>query len=373
MIARLALEKTATNVRHLTAPLAKGVAVMVITPALERMGLASDVEAPSARHALGWDARDAMFSSAVDASDSIVLVVSSAAAQRRPVSAFRIFACVGPLCEDGGNCHGADCKGGDGDPDDPDDPDESCTGTAASKTVGSSCEVSCTQSPINTVSMTTVCGTECDTSTTCGASDTSSTTTALYSMNFPTPYFDAFLGIEETGTAEIVLAFQSGMAEEDSTDAITDPPTTTPPGPTTTTKTTTSPTTTTSADPAFPTSTDGSAPILCFGAGDHIVLSSEDADAAIGDLCGQGTVVNTLTPGQNFDYVVEGGSGVVASLGWASDQSGCLPKTDFRLEGEACANLFNDIGADCGDDNFGGGWIWNGDFGCVEISIGEAS
>ncbi|KAF7861794.1 hypothetical protein EAF04_007677 [Stromatinia cepivora] len=85
---------------------------------------------------------------------------------------------------------------------------------------------------------------------------------------------------------------------------------------------------------------------------------------------------NTLSPGgpqYTYVYTDPTGVNVIAQLNWAADQTGCSPESGWALESDDCIvhldyNLLR-CDEDSIDDNYGGAYVWNGPFGCIEYML----
>ncbi|KAH7317126.1 hypothetical protein B0I35DRAFT_461621 [Stachybotrys elegans] len=269
-----------------------------------------------------------------------------------------ICGCIGIFCP-GGSCVGLGCGGGGGgggggDPEEP-------TSCRRSTTV-SDCEVECTVLEYPATTRTRCPDPECsNTRTACSVTGTSSRTTTTISCPTRPP-------TEQLPGGDTVPRLGDGGLGGEVVDEgnYSDVPDSEP-----------EPTPTEEPEPDLPIPTlvpgESGAP-YCFR--DHNeegrwgVFTPDQADDVLIALCG---TAEELPPENTFGFAVRGPSGLVASVTWADNQEGCAPRAAMPLE-DFCLDALQWIGMHCdefADDSYGGAYVENWDWGCVEWFIGD--
>ncbi|KAL7934262.1 hypothetical protein V8C35DRAFT_327188 [Trichoderma chlorosporum] len=154
-----------------------------------------------------------------------------------------------------------------------------------------------------------------------------------------------------------------------------------PPATTTWSPSPTTSATPTSSTPAYPTNTninEGTA--YCFdGLDTYVTFSEDEMQTAVDSLC---SADYTLEPGDQYGYATatEGEIyNVIASIGWAPDQTGCrdeqpFPMADTKADAQLCQAAWDlDYFCDSSDtaqSSYGGAYVYvTKDGGCVLISL----
>ncbi|KEZ46317.1 hypothetical protein SAPIO_CDS0615 [Scedosporium apiospermum] len=133
------------------------------------------------------------------------------------------------------------------------------------------------------------------------------------------------------------------------------------------------------ADPDLPVVPPATAP-YCFGEhnedGRWRLFSQDQANDILDDICNVGDV---LPPSNTFGYAFRGDGGILASVTWVDDQSGCQPKTDVPIRWDNwCLDTFRELLQTCdpfpGDTGArGSAFIDNSQYGCVRWWIASDS
>ncbi|EFE38231.1 hypothetical protein TRV_07102 [Trichophyton verrucosum HKI 0517] len=128
-------------------------------------------------------------------------------------------------------------------------------------------------------------------------------------------------------------------------------------------------------DPPLPTEPSGG--YYCFR--DHNEnkrwnsFGKEEASKLVVDLC---SIADLLPTSNTFGYALRGNNGLVASVTWAQDQTGCSLKFDLPLN-TYCAYMFKAMLDACGDLNsdkaYGGAFVDKSKYGCVTWWLGADS
>lgn len=132
---------------------------------------------------------------------------------------------------------------------------------------------------------------------------------------------------------------------------------------------------TTDPDPTYPTLLPGvSGAPYCFrdhnDKGRWDSFTAEEADAVSSQLCAS---AEELSPQNSFGYVTRSMSGLRASILWAENQRDCSFKKAMPIA-DICIAALVWIGKECDDLDpetiYGGGFIEDQGYGCVEWFIG---
>ncbi|KAI1854021.1 hypothetical protein JX266_001162 [Neoarthrinium moseri] len=124
-----------------------------------------------------------------------------------------------------------------------------------------------------------------------------------------------------------------------------------------------------------PTSTPKDPGMTCYrdnnASGKWQPFKSTDANALYFPTCNSG--LKLTTNGQGF---IGNKNGLRMSFKWADDQTGCKGKKDFDLY-QPCHTGFSSIGGQCDvghgeDNNYGGTYRMQTDYGCVQVSMGKS-
>lgn len=116
--------------------------------------------------------------------------------------------------------------------------------------------------------------------------------------------------------------------------------------------------------------------VYCFSEhndGTYVPFNITGEETVLDSICFQG---NTLSPGgppYTYVYTDPTGVNVIAQLNWASDQYGCSTEIGWELDEDHCiVNLdYNSLLCDGNnmDTNYGGAYVWNGPYGCIEYML----
>ncbi|KAK6063962.1 killer toxin subunits alpha beta [Seiridium cupressi] len=103
-------------------------------------------------------------------------------------------------------------------------------------------------------------------------------------------------------------------------------------------------------------------------------FNQSQASTLLEKLCNVGDV---LPASNEFGYVYKDDSGLVASVTWADDQTGCEAKSDVPIASGWCKYSFDWIASECDDGgggaDYGGAFIETASYGCVQWWIAEDS
>lgn len=280
---------------------------------------------------------------------------------------FGICGCIG-ICPPGGNCVGPGCSGGGGGGGGGGDggPDDDGPTTCQSRTTASFCQEECTVVNLPATT-TTYCSEDC-TQTITACEVTGSTTTTTTTISCPA----AAETVNWSPDDQVPLLGDGGYGGEvaDSGDYSYSMP-----SPTKTTATTT--TTTSSSkptDPPFPTFLPPDGTPYCFRSHNennrYQPFTDDAGNDVINRLC---DVADSLSPDNTFGHAFQGAGGLIASVTWAKNQDGCQPKADNPL-GDYCRDTFRWMISECDDfdrdASYGGAFVDNADYGCVEWYLG---
>ncbi|KAL3444824.1 hypothetical protein BJX65DRAFT_310414 [Aspergillus insuetus] len=133
--------------------------------------------------------------------------------------------------------------------------------------------------------------------------------------------------------------------------------------------------------PPFPTNVppDDGGKVLCFrdhnAEGHYGNFSAALAGSLANDLCVDPETADlTLSPNDPERIEISPDREVKAWVRWAENQSGCKPKKDFSLE-DNCVVAMLLIETNCdfwlpdAPGSFGGGFVTNAEWGCLEFGI----
>jgi chitinase len=275
----------------------------------------------------------------------------------RDSGCFGICGCIGPFCP-AGSCAGPGCGsggggggGGNGEP-------TSCRTSATA----SFCKVDCSVYHFPQSTSTTCRNPSCSrTTTACRA--TGSTTTATTTMSCPS--LQPYVGLGPNEQVPILGDGGLGGIVVDPGDFTSVKP---PP------QTSSTPTKRPSTQLPVPTGSPPDGGPYCFRNHNEDLRWNFFTDTAGNDLLNTlCDVADELSPSNTFGHAIRGRNGLLASVTWATSQTGCKPKAPLPLR-DYCRDSFRYIVYSCDNNNrdqsYGGAYIDDDVYGCVRWWLG---